>query len=583
MNMKKYLFWLFAIAYLLPVRGWAQPAQYTAKHLKATVKFTLGNTTVTALVTSVNGSTGDVVITKATVGLANVDNTADADKPVSVATASALAAKQNLDADLTSIAGLTPAADNVLQYKSGAWANRTPAQLKTDLALTKSDVGLPNVDNTSDAAKPISAATQTALDLKQNAATALTTSSTAGGDASGTLAALTVTRIQNRTVASTAPTDGQVLKWSNANTRWEPANDIGGGSGDNWGSQVVAASAKFSGNGTSGSPLDLAANSVTNTEMADNAVNTAEIAADAVTNAKLSNMAANTLKGNNTGATADPADLTVAQVKTMLALTKSDVGLANVDNTSDADKPVSTATQTALDLKQNASTALTTSSTAGGDLSGTFANLQIGTGAVGTTEVADDAVTFAKIQNIATGRLLGRSTAGTGNIEEISVGSGLSLSGGTLSATGGGGGGAVLDIKRAAADQTNTGATTLTNSTDLAFSVTSGKKYQVTGTVGTSTTGAAGGGLKFHINAAATVFNENAVVPRSSTAALTYSNSDSGASIAVPTLGSTGAIWSPISCSFTATATSIVYFQFASNTAGNITLLAGSQLSIIEY
>jgi hypothetical protein len=33
------------------------------------------------------------------------------------------------------------------------------------------------------------------------------------------------------------------------------------------------------------------------------------------------------------------------------ALTKSSVGLANVDNTADADKPVSTATQTALDLK----------------------------------------------------------------------------------------------------------------------------------------------------------------------------------------------------------------------------------------
>ena len=35
------------------------------------------------------------------------------------------------------------------------------------------------------------------------------------------------------------------------------------------------------------------------------------------------------------------------------ALTKSSVGLANVDNTADADKPVSTATQTALDLKAN--------------------------------------------------------------------------------------------------------------------------------------------------------------------------------------------------------------------------------------
>lgn len=34
-------------------------------------------------------------------------------------------------------------------------------------------------------------------------------------------------------------------------------------------------------------------------------------------------------------------------------LTKSDVGLSNVDNTSDANKPVSTATQTALNLKEN--------------------------------------------------------------------------------------------------------------------------------------------------------------------------------------------------------------------------------------
>lgn len=39
---------------------------------------------------------------------------------------------------------------------------------------------------------------------------------------------------------------------------------------------------------------------------------------------------------------------------------------------------------------------------------------------------------------MSTGKLLGRSTAGSGAIEEISIGSGLSLSAGTLSATGGG-------------------------------------------------------------------------------------------------------------------------------------------------
>jgi hypothetical protein len=37
--------------------------------------------------------------------------------------------------------------------------------------------------------------------------------------------------------------------------------------------------------------------------------------------------------------------------KTFVALNKAAVGLSNVDNTSDLNKPISTATQTALNLK----------------------------------------------------------------------------------------------------------------------------------------------------------------------------------------------------------------------------------------
>lgn len=49
-----------------------------------------------------------------------------------------------------------------------------------------------------------------------------------------------------------------------------------------------------------------------------------------------------------------PADavLSVAGKTGVVTLVKGDVGLGNVDNTSDLDKPVSTATQTALDAKQ---------------------------------------------------------------------------------------------------------------------------------------------------------------------------------------------------------------------------------------
>lgn len=42
-----------------------------------------------------------------------------------------------------------------------------------------------------------------------------------------------------------------------------------------------------------------------------------------------------------------------------ISLTKSDIGLTNVDNTSDDNKPVSAATQTALDLKANTSSLAT--------------------------------------------------------------------------------------------------------------------------------------------------------------------------------------------------------------------------------
>src|SRR5882672_1369414 len=90
-----------------------------------------------AAVSSVNTQTGAVVLGKADVGLANVDNTSDANKPVSTATQTALDAKQALDSDLTIFAGLTPSNDDVLQRKSGAWINRTPTQLKVDLLLNK--------------------------------------------------------------------------------------------------------------------------------------------------------------------------------------------------------------------------------------------------------------------------------------------------------------------------------------------------------------------------------------------------------------------------------------------------------------
>lgn len=50
---------------------------------------------------------------------------------------------------------------------------------------------------------------------------------------------------------------------------------------------------------------------------------------------------------------------------------------------------------------------------------------------VGTSQIDADAVTFAKLQNVASGRLLGRTSAGAGDCEELTAGYGVALASGS--------------------------------------------------------------------------------------------------------------------------------------------------------
>lgn len=159
------------------------------------------------VVTSVNGSVGDISITKYTISLGNVDNTSDLNKPISTATQTALDLKANstdvnsalsLKANSSDVTAslLTKANTTDVNAYLALKANTSEVALKANIAsptftgtvsgITKSMVGLSNVDNTSDASKPISSATQTALDAKQNSLTAGTGLSIVGSTITNT-------------------------------------------------------------------------------------------------------------------------------------------------------------------------------------------------------------------------------------------------------------------------------------------------------------------------------------------------------------------------------------------------------------
>ncbi|MCJ1699950.1 hypothetical protein MT356_09465 [Rathayibacter festucae] len=108
-------------------------------------------------VRTVAGRTGNVVLSKADVGLNLIDNTSDAAKPVSAPVQTALDAKYNASNPAGFVDAFQAAASAPVQTVAGKQGAVT---------LAKGDVGLSNVDNTSDASKPVSTATSNALATK---------------------------------------------------------------------------------------------------------------------------------------------------------------------------------------------------------------------------------------------------------------------------------------------------------------------------------------------------------------------------------------------------------------------------------
>lgn len=248
--------------------------------------------------------------------------------------------------------GMTPIAINsILGNNTGGVASPAPltgAQVKTMLALTKADVGLSAVENTSDASKPVSTATQTALDGKvdENVAISGGTKTKITYDSKG----LVTAGVDATTADIASVTDKRYVTDAQLGV-------LGQTSGINTGDQTLS---------FTGSTLSITGsngNNVTGIGDITGVTAGAGLTGGATTGdvtLGLTPIAINSILGNNTGGVASPTPLTGAQVKAMLALTKADVGLGNVDNTSDLAKPISTATQTVLDGKVDKNAAIIT-------------------------------------------------------------------------------------------------------------------------------------------------------------------------------------------------------------------------------
>lgn len=270
------------------------------------------------------------------------------------------------DTEIGYLNGVTSAIQTQIDAKA---PSADPTFTGTVSGVTKSHVGLGNVDNTSDADKPISTATQTALDAKLASATASSTYAPLAGatftgnvEVDGNLVVdgnLTVNGTEFIASATSITIEDNLVQLAHQNA----ANTVDLG-------LVVAyndGTAKHA-----GIVRDVSANKwklfegvttepTTTVDFTQGTLDDLQVAGFEATSATIGDVSNTELQYLNgvtsaiqtqIDAKAPTADPTFTG--TVSGVTKAHVGLGNVDNTSDANKPVSTATQTALDLKSNA-------------------------------------------------------------------------------------------------------------------------------------------------------------------------------------------------------------------------------------
>jgi len=286
----------------------------------------------------------------------------------------------------TTLSGVTDWKVGDLVVSNGTtWKKIHPVSDVTSVAgktgavtLVKADVGLANVDNTSDLNKPISTATQVALDAKESSSNKNAANGYAGLDSSSKVSYSNLpTLLSNALVfvnnwnASTnipsIPTASASNKWNFYIVSVPGTTSVSGISKWNAGDWIVSDGIKWIKIQTSDSvtsvagktgDITLAISDITGLQAA---LTTGGVVSSVAGKTGVVTLAISDITGLQAALTTAGSVTSVASKTGAVTLVKADVGLANVDNTSDLNKPISTANQVALDLKANNQVATTTS------------------------------------------------------------------------------------------------------------------------------------------------------------------------------------------------------------------------------
>ena len=274
-------------------------------------------------------------------------------------------------------------------------------------------------------------------------------------------------KLQGVSVSASAPSSGQVLKYNG--TAWAPATvDTGGGGSltDGDKGDITVSS--------SGTVWTIDNSAVTNAKIATG-IDATKLADGSVTNTELQYIGTLTSDAqtqlNGKAPIASPTFTgTVSGITAAMVGAPSGSGTSSGTNTGDQNlfstiavsgqsNVVADSTSDTLTLVAGSNITITTdaatdsvtiaASGGGGVSDGDKGDITVSASGA-TWTIDNDAVTYAKIQNVTDARLLGRSAGSSGDCQEITVGSGLSLSGGALTATGSSGGVVLLDTQNAA-------------------------------------------------------------------------------------------------------------------------------------